>query len=107
MGETGAGMDAIAHQARRAAINAIAPGATLRTIRWSGGSTEAIELGAGDPILLVHGGAGEAGHWLPLMSLLAESHRAIAVDAPGHGLADPCAFSEDLYSLGALLSARC
>jgi pimeloyl-ACP methyl ester carboxylesterase len=93
--------DEAARQARRAAIDAVAPGATLRTIRWSGGSTEAIELGAGEPILLIHGGAGEAGHWLPLMPLLADSHRVIAVDAPGHGLADPYAFTGDLYSLGA------
>lgn len=101
MGETHAAMDDIAHQARRAAIDAVAPGATVRAIRWSGGATEAIELGSGDPILLIHGGAGEAGHWLPLMGILAESHRVIAVDAPGHGLADPCAFSGDLYALGA------
>ena len=101
MGETQAGMDEIAHQARRAAIDAIAPGATVQVIRWSGGATEAIELGSGDPILLIHGGAGEAGHWLPLMAILADGHRVIAVDAPGHGLADPCDFSDDLYALGA------
>lgn len=96
-----AGMDEVAHQARRAAIDAVVPGATVRAIQWSGGATEAIEHGSGDPVLLVHGGAGEAGHWLPLMALLADGHRVIAVDAPGHGLADPCAFSGDLYALGA------
>ena len=101
MGEPQAAIDDIAHQARRAAIESVAPGATVRAIGWSGGATEAIELGSGDPILLIHGGAGEAGHGLPLMGLLAESHRVIAVDAPGHGLADPCAFSDDLYALGA------
>ncbi len=91
----------LGHAARRAAIDAVAPGATVRTIRWSGGATEVIELGAGEPILLVHGGAGEAGHWLPLMPLLAGDRRVIAVDAPGHGLADPYDFSDDLYDLGA------
>lgn len=96
-----AATDRLAHQERKTAIDAVAPGARVRTIEWSGGSTEAIELGAGEPILLIHGGAGEAGHWLPVMPLLATSHRVIAVDAPGHGLADPCAFSEDLYELGA------
>jgi len=94
-------MDATARTARQAAIDGLAPGATIRTIRWSGGSTEAIELGSGEPILLVHGGAGEAGHWLPVMPLLADSHRVIAVDAPGHGLADPYPFTDDLYDLGA------
>jgi len=94
-------MDATARTARQAAIDGLAPGATIRPIRWSGGSTEAIELGSGEPILLVHGGAGEAGHWLPVMPLLADSHRVIAVDAPGHGLADPYPFTDDLYDLGA------
>jgi len=94
-------MDATARTARQAAIEGLAPGATVRTIRWSGGSTEAIELGSGEPILLIHGGAGEAGHWLPVMPLLSDSHRVIAVDAPGHGLADPYPFTDDLYDLGA------
>jgi len=94
-------MDATARTARQAAIDGLTPGATIRPIRWSGGSTEAIELGSGEPILLVHGGAGEAGHWLPVMPLLASSHRVIAVDAPGHGLADPYPFTDDLYDLGA------
>lgn len=94
-------IDDLARRARQHAIDAVAPNATVRKIRWSGGSTEAIEMGAGEPILLIHGGAGEAGHWLPLLPHLAASHRVIAVDAPGHGLADPYAFSEDLYALGA------
>ncbi len=91
---------AAARKARRAAIQGLAPGATVRSVRWSRGSTEAIELGSGEPILLIHGGAGEAGHWLPLMPLLAGSRRVIAVDAPGHGLADPYSFTDDLYDLG-------
>lgn len=94
-------MDATARTARRVAMERLAPGAVVRTIRWSGGSTEAIDLGSGEPIMLVHGGAGEAGHWLPLMPLLADAHRVIAVDAPGHGLADPYPFTDDLYDLGA------
>ena len=95
------GSDATARTARQAAIGGLAPSATVRAIRWSGGSTEAIELGSGEPIVLIHGGAGEAGHWLALMPLLADSHRVIAVDAPGHGLADPYSFTDDLYDLGA------
>lgn len=101
MDESGTTMDELAHQARRRAIAALAPGARVRTVPWSGGSTEAMELGTGEPILLIHGGAGEAGHWLPLLPHLAESHRVVAVDAPGHGLADPYAFPENLYALGA------
>jgi pimeloyl-ACP methyl ester carboxylesterase len=98
---TGVIGDGLAREARRRAIDALAPGATTRTIRWSGGATDVIELGTGEPMLLVHGGAGEAGHWLPLLPLLAEDYRVIAVDAPGHGLADPHDFAGDLYALGA------
>ena len=101
MADPEAPIDQLARAARQTAIDAVAPGSIVRKIRWTGGATEAIELGTGEPILLVHGGAGEAGHWLPLMQLLGDSHRVIAVDAPGHGLADPYAFSEDLYALGA------
>jgi pimeloyl-ACP methyl ester carboxylesterase len=58
-------------------------------VRWSGGSTQVIEAGAGPPILFVHGGLGEAFQWAPLFPLLAPQYRVIAVDRPGHGLADP------------------
>jgi pimeloyl-ACP methyl ester carboxylesterase len=37
----------------------------------------------------VHGGLGEAFQWAPLFPLLARKYRLIAVDRPGHGLADP------------------
>jgi pimeloyl-ACP methyl ester carboxylesterase len=57
-------------------------------VRWSGGSTQVIEAGDGPPILFVHGGLGEAFQWAPLFPLLAPGYRVIAVDRPGHGLAD-------------------
>jgi pimeloyl-ACP methyl ester carboxylesterase len=47
-----------------------------------------IEAGDGPPILFVHGGLGEAFQWAPLFPLLAPKYRVIAVDRPGHGLAD-------------------
>jgi len=65
-----------------------APDARVRRIRWPDGETQVLELGDGPPLLLVHGGGDGAFEWAPIMSALAETHRVLAVDRPGHGLAD-------------------
>lgn len=69
-----------------------APDAAVRRIRWSHGETQAFELGDGPPLLLLHGGGDGAFEWVPILASLAASHRAIAVDRPGHGLADPFSY---------------
>jgi pimeloyl-ACP methyl ester carboxylesterase len=46
-----------------------------------------LEAGAGDPILLLHGGGGSAGLFAPLMACLPAA-RLVAPDRPGHGLTD-------------------
>ncbi|HEY9620895.1 MAG TPA: alpha/beta hydrolase [Crinalium sp.] len=66
-----------------------APGYRTRRVRWSGGSTQVIELGEGPALLLVHGGMGEALQYGSILPLLARRYRVIAVDRPGNGLADP------------------
>jgi pimeloyl-ACP methyl ester carboxylesterase len=40
-------------------------------------------------LLLVHGGGDGAFDWVPIMSELARTRRVLAVDRPGHGLAEP------------------
>jgi pimeloyl-ACP methyl ester carboxylesterase len=70
-------------------LNRCAPGHRTRRIRWSGGTTQVIELGEGPPLLLLHGGLGEAFQWGNILPALARKHRVMAVDRPGHGLADP------------------
>jgi pyruvate dehydrogenase E2 component (dihydrolipoamide acetyltransferase) len=52
-----------------------------RTIRYlqSGIDNE------GPPIILVHGFGGDLNNWLFVQSVLAEQHRVIALDLPGHG----------------------
>lgn len=75
--------------AQTAYLTRVAPGHRIRRVRWSGGTTQAIELGAGPPLVLLHGGLGEAFQWGPLLPALARTHHVIAVDRPGHGLADP------------------
>ena len=60
----------------------------MRRIEWSGGTTTLIDGGQGAPLLLIHGGGGAAFHWGPLLPYLASRFRVLAVDRPGHGLAD-------------------
>lgn len=46
------------------------------------------ETGAGEPLVLLHGFTGCAANWRPLLPRLAERHRVIAIDLPGHGHSD-------------------
>jgi pimeloyl-ACP methyl ester carboxylesterase len=66
-----------------------APETQVRRVAWSQGETQVLELRAGPPLLLVHGGGGSAFEWVPILQALARNHRVLAVDRPGHGLADP------------------
>jgi pimeloyl-ACP methyl ester carboxylesterase len=45
--------------------------------------------GEGEPVVLVHGLAGSAANWAELLPELAERHRVVAVDLPGHGGSEP------------------
>jgi len=65
-----------------------APDTRVRRIRWSQGETQLFELGTGSPLLYVHGGLSGAFEVVPILAALAENHRVLAVDRPGHGLAD-------------------
>lgn len=59
-----------------------------------------IEGGEGGPLLLVHGGLGDSVAWAPILPSLARSFHVVAVDLPGHGLADSFEFKgEDLLAL--------
>ncbi|HEX8439090.1 alpha/beta hydrolase [Archangium sp.] len=75
--------------AQAAYLGRCAPGYRTRRVHWSGGTTQAIEVGEGPPLLLLHGGLGEAVQWGNILSSLGRRHRVVAVDRPGHGLADP------------------
>jgi pimeloyl-ACP methyl ester carboxylesterase len=78
-----------AREAQAALFARFAPDARVRRIRWSQGGTQIFELGTGAPLLYVHGGLGGAYEVVPMLAALAENHRVLAVDRPGHGMADP------------------
>jgi pimeloyl-ACP methyl ester carboxylesterase len=76
-------------EAQAALLGRHAPDTRVRRVRWSQGETQVLELGAGPPLLLVHGGGDCAYEWVPILPALARTRRVFAVDRPGHGLADP------------------
>ncbi len=74
--------------------------AARRRLAWSGGTTETIESGEGPQVLFVHGALADAGVWAPLLARFG-GIRAVAVDLPGHGLADPWDYgSEPILETG-------
>jgi pimeloyl-ACP methyl ester carboxylesterase len=48
-----------------------------------------VEVGEGEPVLLVHGVGLRLEAWAPQIKSLAASHRVLAVDLPGHGASSP------------------
>ena len=50
-----------------------------------GGTIHVIERGAGRPVVLLHGVTLQAEVWAPLLHLLADRFRVLAVDVRGHG----------------------
>ncbi len=58
-----------------------------------------LSAGHGWPLLLLHGLGGGADEWLEVLPRLAARFRAIAIDAPGHGLSEkPRTFAYDVPS---------
>lgn len=48
-----------------------------------------LEAGQGEPVVIFHGGDGEAVNWAPLMAPLQQRLHLFATDRPGFGLTDP------------------
>jgi pimeloyl-ACP methyl ester carboxylesterase len=94
--------DAELEAAQAALLARYTPDVRIQRVRWSGGETQALELGAGPPLLLIHGGLASGFYWAPVLSALAHHHRVLVVDLPGHGLAD----SFDYRSVDPLAYAR-
>lgn len=64
-------------------------------LRANGLTHHVVTMGAGPPIVLVHGWMGSAYHWRKLMPLLAAHHTVVAMDARGYGESDKPAHGYD------------
>ncbi|MBI1173449.1 alpha/beta fold hydrolase [bacterium] len=61
-----------------------------RTLRLSDGrAVRALQAGAGETLVLIHGVGMRAEAWAPQIAALAGGYRVIAVDMAGHGQSDP------------------
>lgn len=48
-----------------------------------------LEMGKGEPLVIIHGGGSHSSEWINIMKPLAEHFHLYVVDRPGHGLTDP------------------
>ena len=52
-----------------------------------------LELGQGDPLILVHGGLSHSSEWINILKPLSAHFNLFVVDRPGHGLSDATCIS--------------
>jgi pimeloyl-ACP methyl ester carboxylesterase len=57
----------------------------IRAVEVVGARVNYVEMGQGEPVILVHGLAGSWQNWLENIPHLARDHRVLALDLPGHG----------------------
>lgn len=58
----------------------------------TGGPVEKVyylQLGNGDPLIIVHGGLSNSSEWINILHPLSQKFNLYVVDRPGHGLSDP------------------
>ena len=85
---------------------------TERRLELAGVETALLEGGAGPPLVLLHGPAGSAAHWMRVIPGLVATHRVVAPDLPGQGasaLEDGTELDAGLMLawLGALIERTC
>jgi pimeloyl-ACP methyl ester carboxylesterase len=74
------------HEARARLLSGLP--VSERRLALSGVSTSVLEGGGGSPVVLLHGPAGYAAHWMGLIPGLVATHRVVAPDLPGHGASE-------------------
>ncbi len=102
-----AGMSTTSIQDHREQLLAGLPLAERR-IELAGVSTAVLEGGDGPAVVLLHGPAGNATHWMRVVSELATTHRVVVPDLPGHGASFPVDGEFDAVAwLGELIAHSC
>jgi pimeloyl-ACP methyl ester carboxylesterase len=64
-----------------------------------------VEVGSGEPLVLIHGVGMRLEAWAPQIAALQKTHRVIAVDMPGHGASERIPSSSTLADFVAWLGA--
>ena len=72
-----------------------------------GATVNYAEIGAGEPLVFVHGISGSWQNWLENLPHFARSHRAIALDLPGFGGSPMPSWTIDMPAYGRLLHDFC
>lgn len=79
----------------------------LHRIELPGAEVNYAEIGAGEPILFIHGLAGCWQNWLENMPHLSRTHRAIALDLPGFGASPMPSWPIEMAAYGRLIHDFC
>ncbi len=81
----------------------------LRTARSTDGTPIAYEtVGAGPPLVLVHGSVSDRGYWAPVSPALAEDYTVVTVDRRGRGASGdttPCTIEREFEDVAAVVDA--
>ena len=63
-----------------------------------------VEIGSGEPAILLHGLGGSWKDWIELISMLSPSYRVCAIDLPGFGMSPAPSIEQTEYSLAFMAS---
>jgi pimeloyl-ACP methyl ester carboxylesterase len=88
------------------ATEPMAGGAQSCTLDVDGAALHYLDAGAGEPVVLIHGGGGGGANWFRLIGPLSTTHRVLAPDLPGFGLSAERAATGSLGGEAAKLLTR-
>jgi pimeloyl-ACP methyl ester carboxylesterase len=78
-----------------------------RRVELPGAEVNYVEIGAGEPIVFVHGISGSWHNWLENLPHFGVGHRAIALDLPGFGASPLPSWEIEMPAYGRLLNDFC
>lgn len=61
-----------------------------------------LELGSGNPLIIIHGGLSHSSEWIPILGQLSKQYKLYVVDRPGHGLTEAIDYSNVDYRQSAI-----